>query len=316
MCVIVFKSRGQDLPPRDLLWKCWDRNSDGAGIMYHKNNKVHTTKGFMTWKSFITAYNKLKLKKNDLVAIHFRITTSGGTNVEMCHPFPIEKDFKRLIAKETECDNALMHNGVLSIDQPGFMSDTCYYAWKILSGDGLINNINQEYVREIINCAIKPNRFIIMQGNGITRMWGKWETVEGYLCSNDRFKHVIVKRKTTKVVESYDKLSIYNQHQYTSNNQHSTICPKCSRITLWAQYICQYCGWDSLLDKFNTKKTTTTQPPKRIEQKKEKGKCPHCLGALENKYLDWWGCNDCNKVMKINSKQEVVKSIIFIPTDD
>ena len=64
MCIIVAKDRAGRLPTQDELKNCFNRNSDGAGFMYVKNDKVIIDKGYMTFNDFIKRYNKL-LRKFD-----------------------------------------------------------------------------------------------------------------------------------------------------------------------------------------------------------------------------------------------------------
>ena len=62
MCIIVSKEKGVKLPTKKILENCFNRNSDGAGFMYVKNNQVMIDKGYMTFEDF---YKRLKELKKD-----------------------------------------------------------------------------------------------------------------------------------------------------------------------------------------------------------------------------------------------------------
>ena len=118
MCIIVAKKKGINIPNEETLRECFNRNSDGAGLMYVKDGKIHIEKGYMTFAAFIERLNnlnkELNFKEKSLV-MHFRITTSGGTKPENCHPFPISDKVEDLKATSiiTE-DVAMAHNGIIN----------------------------------------------------------------------------------------------------------------------------------------------------------------------------------------------------------
>lgn len=103
MCVIVYKPK--DIPvDLDLLKMCWDKNEDGAGVMFPVDGGLNVAKGFLKWKSF-----KRYLKRRGLdslgpipIAFHFRIATHGTVSSDNTHPFLINDEL------------AMMHNGVIN----------------------------------------------------------------------------------------------------------------------------------------------------------------------------------------------------------
>jgi hypothetical protein len=63
-------------------------NSDGAGIAWIANRKVHWVKGLESSPDLVMS--TLKEKKATLpVAIHFRAASVGGESEELTHPFPV-----------------------------------------------------------------------------------------------------------------------------------------------------------------------------------------------------------------------------------
>ena len=101
MCVAVLTTRGKVLT-NDQLWKGWTINGDGAGFAYVKDDAVVIEKGFMNYNSFQSAYALAaeQFAEDSPFLIHMRIRTSGNTNANNCHPFPIK-------------GGALIHNGIM-----------------------------------------------------------------------------------------------------------------------------------------------------------------------------------------------------------
>lgn len=117
MCVIVSKARGVAMPSKDILQNCFNRNSDGAGLMYVNNGKVVIRKGFMNFKDFYEYVEKLDhtydMKEKALV-MHFRISTGGNVDGGNCHPYPITSDEKRLRETMVNTTLGMAHNGIIS----------------------------------------------------------------------------------------------------------------------------------------------------------------------------------------------------------
>ena len=130
MCIICAKPSGVAMPSNKIIKNMWEGNSDGAGIMWTSNNKVHIKKGFMKYGEFKRFINKMK-KYYDLTKIplvmHFRITTHGGTKPQNCHPFPVTSKIKKLQTLELSTDLGVAHNGTITIDNPPEISDTMAY---------------------------------------------------------------------------------------------------------------------------------------------------------------------------------------------
>ena len=149
MCIIVSKEKGQQLPTKATLKECFERNSDGAGIMYVENGSVVIEKGLMTFEDF---YRKLKdLKKHfgtDLtekaLVMHFRIGTSGKNDKATTHPFPITSDRNQLRATKTRTNLGMVHNGVISAYVGGDLSDTQNYIKDFVS---VLKELNKDFYK-------------------------------------------------------------------------------------------------------------------------------------------------------------------------
>jgi hypothetical protein len=163
MCLIITgqssKVRSTLLNTKGMLSEVYSSNPDGIGVMYS------TTKGLKVTKvlpknvndahAFIT-----KLPTDDReIAIHFRWTTHGDTDLLNCHPYDVVTGYV-----------AMMHNGVLHTgnDADKTKSDTWHF----------INDYLKEAVHDAPNLVhtkgfltmladfIGDNRFVFMDGEG------------------------------------------------------------------------------------------------------------------------------------------------------
>ena len=120
MCVIVYKPSGVKAPTQADLHNCFLNNPDGAGYMLPINNKVVIRKGFMTYEDFEKDI-KNTIKVNNLdpidtpIVMHFRISTQGGVNKALCHPYPICENYDEMRKLESKCNLGLAHNGIISL---------------------------------------------------------------------------------------------------------------------------------------------------------------------------------------------------------
>ncbi|MGL4949443.1 MAG: hypothetical protein ACRC5M_03590 [Anaeroplasmataceae bacterium] len=148
MCIAIVKPVGVKMPSKEILRNCWENNSDGGGIMYTDRGNIVIKKGFMTWTSFEEALVELEDIINtteELVGIHCRITTDGGTCPENTHPFPISKtmrDLKETTVLVKKGNKAVMHNGVIS----AYSSYNYYNS----VGVGKDNSDTQKFITEFL----------------------------------------------------------------------------------------------------------------------------------------------------------------------
>lgn len=135
MCIIVGKKIGIEMPDKSILKRCFDYNSDGAGIMWSDNGKVHIRKGFMKWEDFDKFLDILSKQidlKNSSVVLHYRIKTHGKTSPQNCHPFPISNKIRDLKKLSMTTDIGCAHNGIIPIKPIHSLSDTQTYILKRL----------------------------------------------------------------------------------------------------------------------------------------------------------------------------------------
>lgn len=290
MCVICHKERGIAVPSEEIFKKCFTRNPDGAGILLHRKGtdfcEIH--KGFMTFDKFKEALQELHIQEDDDAAFHFRITTSGGTNPENCHPFPITRVVKDLKATRINTTLAFVHNGVVGAgDTVDKISDTQVLIRDIISRDEICQYLDNEMVQRIISdIAGTSNRFLVADAaKNIFMRFGNWVEDKDSKCwfSNSLWKtsyyyddyYYNGYNKNKKGTTDY-----YNGGYYSSKNNKQTtssipdidtiLCPNCdkkmSRLLDGVEYyVCQECGmiyndrtfavfnkknncWDSIID--------------------------------------------------------------------
>ncbi len=202
MCIAIAKPIGVDVPNDDILTNCFNNNPDGAGFAFNHNNEVIIRKGYMKLKDFLDAFHKYDKKfnfKNRGVLIHTRITTHGGTNPQMCHPFPINSDEGALKKIEYCSPFAIVHNGIISLTsgeatKKKDMSDTAIfvqkYLTKIAKNKNWFNNkANIELIEELID-----SKMAVLNGNGKIIMTSGFTEDNGIFYSNSSYKENRYKR--------------------------------------------------------------------------------------------------------------------------
>lgn len=101
MCVAIVQQAHARLD-RPALLAGWNQNPHGAGMAYVVDGKVRIDKGYMTYDSFLKAYEQAvdRYGSTSAFLIHMRIRTSGDTDKHNTHPFAVK-------------GGAMIHNGIL-----------------------------------------------------------------------------------------------------------------------------------------------------------------------------------------------------------
>ena len=163
MCLIITgtsaKIRSTLLNTHGMLNDIYTSNPDGIGIMYSTTKGLKVTKVLPKSIADATQFiSKLPTDDREL-AIHFRWTTHGHTNMENCHPYDVVKGYV-----------GMMHNGVLHTgnaadkaksDTWHFIND--YLASPVAEHPALVHN---EKFLDMIAEFIGDNRFVFMDGEG------------------------------------------------------------------------------------------------------------------------------------------------------
>jgi hypothetical protein len=163
MCLIITGKSSQVratlLETKGMLKDIYTSNSDGIGYMYGTKDGLKVVK-FLP-KSMADAEACIKRMPNDDrdIAIHFRMTTHGDTDLTNCHPYDVVPGYV-----------AMMHNGVLHTGNKADVSksDTWHFIKDYLASpiaehpDMIFNDSFLTMVADFI----ANNRFVFMNGEG------------------------------------------------------------------------------------------------------------------------------------------------------
>lgn len=123
MCVIIAHKIGERAVGKADFFKYGHSNGDGFGLMWVDNNDIlqvyKTMKLEELWEKYVGTM--AIWSSTSPVCVHFRLGTSGGTNLEMCHPFLVDETV------------GFMHNGVMNIEHDiNKVSDTWQFNESVL----------------------------------------------------------------------------------------------------------------------------------------------------------------------------------------
>jgi len=163
MCLIITGKSSQVratlLNTKGMLKDIYTSNSDGIGFMYGTKDGLKVIKHLP--KSQADAEACIKRMPNDdrEIAIHFRMTTHGDTDLTNCHPYDVIPGYV-----------AMMHNGVLHTGNKAdtSKSDTWHFIKDYLASpvaehpDLIFNDSFLTMVADYID----NNRFVFMNGEG------------------------------------------------------------------------------------------------------------------------------------------------------
>jgi predicted glutamine amidotransferase len=195
MCIIVVKKEGYKIPDKTILKNCFENNSDGAGLMYYKDNKVVINKGFMDFESF---YNKIEKLQNEIDTIntnmvfHFRIGTSGASDGTCTHPFELTNNSNKLKKLNAKVDVGIAHNGIINAYTPAKTSDlndTQLFIKNFLYPLYEIDNnfYNNTKIQDIIK-TVTSSKFAILTNKNELVTIGDFIEEDGILYSNTSYE--------------------------------------------------------------------------------------------------------------------------------
>jgi hypothetical protein len=194
MCIAIYKPEGKEIE-RETLERCYDTNPDGAGYMFHKNDKLYVKKGFFSFSEFWQSYRRDRTKE---CVIHFRIKTHGQINKDNCHPYMVNDKF------------AFVHNGVISGYIDTNKSDTWLFNEDVIQP--FVNKwgnlgLFEDPVKKLIESRIGYSKLIFMDNTGNTKIFnedkGYWD--DGVWYSNGGYRKpvpVVAKPPAVPVVGS------------------------------------------------------------------------------------------------------------------
>lgn len=194
MCIICISKKGINQPSEETMRTMFSRNSHGAGYMVARNGRVEIHKGFMTFNEFLGAVQREHFTKDDAVVYHFRISTQGGVNPEMCHPFGLTSNIAETKALDLLANIGIAHNGIISLTtnaKDKEYSDTAHFIAEYLPfliRD--ISDIKNPKILEIIY-ELAGSKFAFMDGNGYIATAGDFIVEkDGLIFSNSTYKPI------------------------------------------------------------------------------------------------------------------------------
>ena len=183
MCIIITKERGAKPLPKEIFSRCWDRNPDGAGILWNDGHTTTLTKGIMKKEDFMKKVAEVNKKENCFV-IHTRIKTHGSVKPENTHPF---------VSKTL----GFAHNGILNVEAlPDTTDSETFFKWTI-------EDKTFEWCEEnkfLLDMATNGSRCVIfnmLTGDMIhlcEEDWVKDEKYPGYWFSNKNYQSYEVQK--------------------------------------------------------------------------------------------------------------------------
>jgi predicted glutamine amidotransferase len=184
MCIAILNTPNITFS-KSIIKTCWENNSDGAGLIWTdtKRKRLHTFKELDSVEAYYAKYIEVRRKHpKSKVVLHFRISTSGGVNLNNTHPF------------EVNAGLAFVHNGVISelngIDKQ--RSDTNLFNLRVLQNLPAGFERNQA-IADLIAKYIGHSKLIFLNANNehtiINPSLGKSDpTYSGCWFSNSTYK--------------------------------------------------------------------------------------------------------------------------------
>jgi hypothetical protein len=214
MCIAIYKPEGKEIE-RETLERCYDSNPDGAGYMFHKNDKLYVKKGFFSFSEFWQSYRRDRTKE---CVIHFRIKTHGQINKDNCHPYLVNDKF------------AFVHNGVISGYTDNNKSDTWLFNEDVIQP--FVNKwgnlgLFEDPVKKLIESRIGYSKLIFMDNTGNTKIFnedkGYWD--EGVWYSNTSYRKPVpvVPKPNPPAAFGSSWTSYYNNKDWEHKKKHMVV---------------------------------------------------------------------------------------------
>ena len=212
-----------------VLRDCFDRNPDGAGVMYAEDGTLKVAKGFMKWRSLKRYLKRMTDEKKTSLpfVFHFRIATHGSIGPPNCHPFYVHDNM------------AMMHNGVMSnipIEKDSDISDSEAFINVYVKGLGYDLNTGSEIaieqleggspLHDLYDSFIGGSKLLFMDNMGdvaiINESSGYWEksgSGKGMWFSNRMWKPI----KVVPVSRTGSSYLGYNRSGYVGSGYNKPV---------------------------------------------------------------------------------------------
>jgi predicted glutamine amidotransferase len=151
MCVIAAKPAGVPWLKEQYMKNCFKNNSDGAGIAWVQEGKLHIKKGYFNWNPL---WKDLKCLEQYPVLLHCRQATHGSKTGKNCHPFLLENGL------------AMAHNGIIDIDLlEEDMTDSESFGRRYLE-QFTIRQIKLQGIKSLLEMAIGSSKIAMLSRDG------------------------------------------------------------------------------------------------------------------------------------------------------
>lgn len=172
MCVICYKPKGANLPPKREIYAMAKTNPDGFGFV----STYHNYKS-MDFDDFY--YHLAQIDKKEDCIIHFRWATHGSKKLSNCHPFVKDNVW-------------FAHNGVLPIRPIGDTTDseTTFRCHLLPVIERCNFNLDANKVSKAVNNLIGSSKFAFMYG-GKVKLFGRFLPWRECLVSNYNFERFL-----------------------------------------------------------------------------------------------------------------------------
>lgn len=185
MCIAIYQAPGVRLPKEQLV-ESWRNNPDGGGFAYFDSNGEIVIEKDMTLDGMLRKYERAvdRYAQYSPFAVHFRIATHGGVNIDNCHPFRVNDD------------TVMIHNGIIPVvfeSSTDPRSDTKVFASDYLSK--LPSNwMDDDNLFDMVETFVGASKLVVLTRAGLDDAYivnedsGGWSDDKDFWYSNGSYK--------------------------------------------------------------------------------------------------------------------------------
>lgn len=193
-------------------------NGDGFGMAWIENGQIKTFKSLsQDANRLYKRYLKTFESSENPMLLHFRISTSGGINIENTHPFSVSPNL------------VFMHNGIISGLGNALENDTRHFNRLFLQNIRERDILGNNAVQNLIGHRIGHSKLVFLNAQGKTAIINQnlgVEEIDGNWYSNSSY--------------SYGAPKYYKPYSFTSESDTDfgvfTSCACCDKY--------KKCDWD------------------------------------------------------------------------
>ncbi len=178
MCIICVKPAGVKRPTQEQLQAMCKSNPNGFGYMTWSPDKGLQVRKTMDEKQFAQWVEQIPDEQP--VVYHARIATHGSVQERNCHPF-----------LSADQQWAFAHNGILSIENEGDMTDSETFFRRIaepmLRAGYEPTTDGKSAFDDMVRCVIGSSKFVFMNSHGNIYLYGSFIEDGGLYFSNSSY---------------------------------------------------------------------------------------------------------------------------------